>query len=79
MYIKPLGRLKAYILRRIWQREFDTGYAWAMDAAIAAPDPRDRATFIADIGYESAAYQRGVAAAVDDVKRYAVKGRKRDE
>ena len=74
MYIKPLSRLKAYILRRIWQREYDTGYAWAMDAAIAAPDPRDTAAFITDISHESAAYQRGVAAAVDDVKRYAVKG-----
>jgi hypothetical protein len=50
-----------------------------MDAAIAAPDPRDTASFITDIGYESAAYQRGVAAAVDDVKRYAVRDRKRDE
>ena len=74
MYIKPFGRLKAYIRRRIWQREFDTGYAWAMDAAIAAPDPRDTAAFITDISHESAAYQRGVAAAMDDVKRYAVKG-----
>jgi hypothetical protein len=75
MHVKPLGRLKAYVLRRIWQREYDTGYA----RAIAATDPRDTATFITDISHESAAYQRGVAAAVDDVKRYAVKGHKRDE
>jgi hypothetical protein len=51
--------------------------AWGM--ATLAHGPCVPASFITDISYESAAYQRGVAAAVDDVKRYAVKGRKRDE